>query len=46
VATSGYYWAFPKPGPGAHLIPDKLPNEELHRPIPLDRLGVSGAGLP
>jgi hypothetical protein len=46
VGSSAYFWAFPKPGPGAQLIPDKLPSDELHGMIPLARLGVSGSGVP
>jgi alpha-beta hydrolase superfamily lysophospholipase len=36
-----FFWAFPKPGPAARLIIDKLPNEELHRMIPLESLGIN-----
>jgi alpha-beta hydrolase superfamily lysophospholipase len=35
-----YFYAFPKPGPGAHLVPSKNPNEEHQGPIPLKELGV------
>jgi hypothetical protein len=46
VANSTYFWALPKPGPNARLIPDKLSNEELHRLIPLEHMGGGGAGGP
>jgi pimeloyl-ACP methyl ester carboxylesterase len=42
-----FFWAFPRPGPGARLILDKLPSkDEMHRMIPLEQLGINGAGGP
>jgi alpha-beta hydrolase superfamily lysophospholipase len=42
VGNSAYYWAYPRPGPGARLTLDKLPTEELHRLIPPEQMGGSG----
>jgi pimeloyl-ACP methyl ester carboxylesterase len=41
IDKSRYYWAFPKPGLGAHLIPAKQDTDELFNFIPLNRMGLN-----
>ena len=35
-----FFWAFPKPGPGARVILSKMPSDEQQGPIHLDQLGL------